>query len=407
MNSHTSSTSATAKKSLKQDRYDQPDFYAIDDLLTEEHKLIRSSVRDFVKREISPYIEDWAQNAHFPYEMVKKFGEIGAFGPTLPTEYGCGGLDYISYGIIMQEIERGDSGMRSTASVQGSLVMYPIYKFGSEAQRKKYLPKLASGDWLGCFGLTEPDHGSNPSGMVTNFKDMGDHYLLNGAKMWISNSPKADVAVVWAKNEAGRIHGLIVERGMPGFTTPETHGKWSLRASTTGELVFQDVKVPKENLLPGKNGLGAPMMCLDSARYGIAWGAIGAAMDCYDSAKRYAIERIQFGKPIGSFQLIQKKLAEMLTEITKAQLLNWRLGTLMNEGKATTPQISLAKRNSVHTALEIAREARQIHGGMGITGEYPIMRHMMNLESVVTYEGTHDIHLLILGNHITGIPAFA
>jgi glutaryl-CoA dehydrogenase len=407
MNSHTSSTSATAKKSLKQDRYDQPDFYAIDDLLTEEHKLIRSSVRDFVKREISPYIEDWAQNAHFPYEMVKKFGEIGAFGPTLPTEYGCGGLDYISYGIIMQEIERGDSGMRSTASVQGSLVMYPIYKFGSEAQRKKYLPKLASGEWLGCFGLTEPDHGSNPSGMVTNFKDMGDHYLLNGAKMWISNSPKADVAVVWAKNEAGRIHGLIVERSMPGFSTPETHGKWSLRASTTGELVFQDVKVPKENLLPGKNGLGAPMMCLDSARYGIAWGAIGAAMDCYDSAKRYAIERIQFGKPIGSFQLIQKKLAEMLTEITKAQLLNWRLGTLMNEGKATTPQISLAKRNSVHTALEIAREARQIHGGMGITGEYPIMRHMMNLESVVTYEGTHDIHLLILGNHITGIPAFA
>jgi glutaryl-CoA dehydrogenase len=307
----------------------------------------------------------------------------------------------------MQEIERGDSGMRSTASVQGSLVMYPIYKFGSEEQRKKYLPKLASGEWLGCFGLTEPDHGSNPSGMVTNFKDMGDHYLLNGAKMWISNSPKADVAVVWAKNEAGRIHGLIVERGMPGFSTPETHGKWSLRASATGELVFDNVKVPKENLLPNKNGLGAPMMCLDSARYGIAWGAIGAAMDCYDSARRYAVERIQFGKPIGSFQLVQKKLAEMLTEITKAQLLNWRLGVLMNEGKATTAQISLAKRNNVHTALEIAREARQIHGGMGITGEYPLMRHMMNLESVVTYEGTHDIHLLILGHHVTGIPAFS
>lgn len=339
--------------------------------------------------------------------MVKKFGEIGAFGPTIPQQYGGGGLDYISYGILMQEIERGDSGMRSTASVQGSLVMYPIYKFGSEAQRKKYLPKLASGEWLGCFGLTEPDHGSNPSGMVTNFKDMGDHYLLNGAKMWISNSPRADVAVVWAKNEEGRIHGLIVERGMPGFTTPETHGKWSLRASATGELVFHDVKVPKENLLPGKNGLGAPMMCLDSARYGIAWGAIGAAMDCYDSARRYAAERIQFGKPIASFQLVQKKLAEMLTEITKAQLLNWRLGILMNEGKATTQQISLAKRNNVQVALEIAREARQIHGGMGITGEYPIMRHMMNLESVVTYEGTHDIHLLILGNQITGIPAFA
>lgn len=397
---------ALAKKSLKQDRYEQPDFYAIDNLLTEEHKLIRSSIREFVKKEITPYVEDWAQRAHFPYEIVRKFGEIGAFGPTLPPQYGCGGLDYISYGIIMQEIERGDSGMRSTASVQGSLVMYPIYKFGSEAHRKKYLPKLASGEWLGCFGLTEPDHGSNPSGMVTNFKDRGDHYLLNGAKMWISNSPKADVAVVWAKNEAGRIHGLIVERGMPGFTTPETHGKWSLRASATGELVFHDVKVPKENLLPGKSGLGAPMMCLDSARYGIAWGAIGAAMDCYDAARRYAAERIQFGKPIASFQLVQKKLAEMLSEITKAQLLNWRLGTLMNEGKASTAQISLAKRNNVNVALEIAREARQIHGGMGITGEYPIMRHMMNLESVLTYEGTHDIHLLILGNHITGIPSF-
>ncbi len=402
-----SASSATkAKKSQKQDTYDHPDFYAIDSLLTEEHKLIRSSIRDFVKKEISPYIEDWAQRAHFPYEIVKKFGDIGAFGPTVPQQYGGGGLDYISYGILMQEIERGDSGMRSTASVQGSLVMYPIYKFGDEAQRKKYLPKLASGEWLGCFGLTEPDHGSNPSGMVTNFKDSGDHYVLNGAKMWISNSPKADVAVVWAKDEQGRIHGLVVERGMEGFSTPETHGKWSLRASATGELVFDNVKVPKANLLPGKSGLGAPLMCLDSARYGIAWGAIGAAMDCYESARKYAAERIQFGKPIASFQLIQKKLAEMLTEITKAQLLNWRLGVLMNEGKGTTQQISLAKRNNVQVALEIAREARQIHGGMGITGEYPIMRHMMNLESVVTYEGTQDIHLLILGNEITGIPAF-
>ncbi len=395
-----------ARKSLKQDTFEHPDFYNIDDLLTEEHKLIRQTMRQFVKKEISPYIEDWAQNAHFPYEIVKKFGEVGAFGPTIPTEYGGGGLDYISYGLIMQEIERGDSGMRSTASVQGSLVMYPIYKFGSETQRKKYLPKLASGEWLGCFGLTEPDHGSNPAGMVTNFKDNGDHYLLNGAKMWISNSPKADVAVVWAKNEEGRIHGLIVEQGMEGFTTPETHGKWSLRASTTGELVFDNVKVPKENLLTGKSGLGAPLMCLDSARYGIAWGAIGAAMDCYESARKYAMERIQFGKPIASFQLVQKKLSEMLTEITKAQLLNWRLGTLMNEGKGVTAQISLAKRNNVQVALEIAREARQIHGGMGITGEYPIMRHMMNLESVITYEGTHDIHLLILGNAITGIAAF-
>lgn len=397
---------AKARKSQKQDAFDHPDFYGIDDLLTEEQKLVRGSIRDFVKKEISPYIEEWAQNAHFPYEIVKKFGEIGAFGPTIPIEYGGGGLDYISYGLIMQEIERGDSGMRSTASVQGSLVMYPIYKFGSEAQKKKYLPKLGSGEWLGCFGLTEPDFGSNPGGMSTNFQDMGDHYLLNGAKMWISNSPKADLAVVWAKNEEGRIHGLVVERGMEGFSTPETHGKWSLRASTTGELVFDNVKVPKENLLPAKSGLGAPLMCLDAARYGIAWGALGAAMDCYESARRYAMERIQFGKPIASFQLVQKKLAEMLTEITKAQLLVWRLAVLMNDGKGTTPQISLAKRNNVHMALEIAREARQIHGAMGITGEYPLMRHMMNLESVITYEGTHDIHLLILGNHITGIPSF-
>lgn len=394
------------RKSLKQDVFEHPDFYRLDDLFTEEQKLIRGSIREFVKKEISPYIEDWAQDAHFPYDIVKKFGEIGAFGPTIPSQYGGGGLDYISYGLIMQEIERGDSGMRSTASVQGSLVMYPIYKFGSEEQRRKYLPKLGAGEWLGCFGLTEPDYGSNPGGMVTNFKDMGDHFLLNGAKMWISNSPKADLAVVWAKNEQGRIHGLIVERGSKGFSTPETHGKWSLRASTTGELVFDNVKVPKENLLPGKSGLGAPMMCLDAARYGIAWGAVGAAMDCYESARRYAMDRIQFGKPIASFQLVQKKLSEMLTEITKAQLLNWRLGVLMNEGKGSTAQISLAKRNNVNMALEIAREARQIHGAMGITGEYPLMRHMMNLESVITYEGTHDIHLLILGNHITGIPAF-
>ncbi|MBN3519382.1 acyl-CoA dehydrogenase family protein [Algoriphagus lutimaris] len=398
--------SKSTQKTQKQDLFEGVDFLQIDDLLTEEHLLIRSSMRDFVKKEISPYIEDWAQNAHFPSEIVKKFGDVGAFGPQIPLEYGGGGLDYISYGLIMQEIERGDSGMRSTASVQGSLVMYPIYKFGSEEQRKKYLPKLASGEYLGCFGLTEPDHGSNPSGMVTNFKDMGDHYLLNGAKMWISNSPEADIAVVWAKNEEGRIHGLIVERGMEGFTTPTTHNKWSLRASCTGELVFDNVRVPKENLLPNKSGLGAPLMCLDSARFGIAWGAIGAAMDCYDSARKYALERIQFDKPIASFQLVQKKLAEMLTEITKAQLLAWKVGKMMNEGKAKTVHISMAKRNNVEMALQIAREARQIHGGMGITGEYPIMRHMMNLESVITYEGTHDIHLLILGNEITGIPAF-
>jgi len=401
-----STLNGTVKKRNFVDEFESPDFYQLDDLLTEEHKLIRASVRDFVKKEITPFIEDWAERNHFPQEIVKKFGEVGAFGPTLPIEYGCGGLDHISYGLIMQEIERGDSGMRSTASVQGSLVMYPIYAFGSETQRKKYLPKLASGEMLGCFGLTEPNHGSNPSGMETRFVDKGDHYLLNGAKMWISNAPKADVAVVWAKDETDRIHGLIVERGMEGFSTPETHGKWSLRASCTGELVFSDVKVPKENLLPGKSGLGAPMKCLDKARYGIAWGAIGAAMDCYDSARRYSLERIQFDKPIGGFQLTQKKLAEMLTEITKAQLLNWKLGVMMENGTATTQQISMAKRNSVEVALNVARESRQIHGGMGITGEYPMMRHMMNLESVVTYEGTHDIHLLILGAEITGIPAF-
>ncbi|MCR6638872.1 MAG: acyl-CoA dehydrogenase family protein [Sporocytophaga sp.] len=383
-----------------------PDYYQIDDLLTDEQKLVRGAIRDFVNKEIMPIIEDCAQKAYFPEYIVKKFGEVGAFGPTIPQEYGGGGLDYISYGLMMQEIERGDSGMRSTASVQGSLVMFPIFKYGSEEQKKKYLPKLASGEFLGCFGLTEPDHGSNPSAMVTNFKDMGDHYLLNGAKMWITNSPKANIAVVWAKNEEGRIKGLIVERGMEGFTTPETHHKWSLRASITGELVFDNVKVPKENLLPHGDGLSGPLRCLDSARYGIAWGAIGAAMDCYETARKYSIERHQFGKPIAGFQLTQRKLAEMITEITKAQLLAWRLGTLKNEGKATTPQISMAKRNNVHMAITIAREARQILGGMGITGEFPIMRHMMNLESVLTYEGTHDIHLLITGSDITGISAF-
>lgn len=393
-------------RSLKQDLYVSPDFYQIDDLLTDEHILIRNSVQDWVKREISPIIEDCCQRNIFPNHIIQGMADVGAFGPQLPVEYGCGGLDYISYGLIMQEIERGDSGMRSTASVQGSLVMYPIYKFGSEEQKMKYLPKLAKGELMGCFGLTEPDHGSNPGGMVTNYKDGGDHVILNGAKLWISNSPFADIAVVWAKDENGVVHGLIVERGMEGFTTPETHNKWSLRASATGELVFDNVKVPKENILPGVTGLKGPLTCLNSARYGISWGAVGAAMDCYDSAVRYAKERHQFGRPIGGFQLQQKKLAEMLTEITKAQLLCWRLGNLMNQGKATPAQISLAKRNNVDMALHIAREARQMFGGMGITGEYPIMRHMMNLESVITYEGTHDIHLLILGMEITGENAF-
>ncbi len=390
------------------DKFEYHDYYLMDELLTDEHKLIRDTVRQWVKKEVSPIIEDHAQRAEFPQHLVKQLGDIGCFGPTIPTEYGGGGMDQISYGMMMMELERCDSGLRSTASVQGSLVMYPIYTYGSEEQRKKYLPKLASGEWLGCFGLTEPNHGSDPGSMVTHIKDAGDgkNVILNGAKMWISNAPFSQVAVVWAKDEEGVIRGIIVERGMEGFTTPTTHGKWSLRASATGELVFADVKVPKENILPNVKGLKGPLGCLSSARYGIAWGALGAALDCYDTALRYSKERIQFGKPIGQFQLTQKKLAEMITEITKAQLLTWRLGVLKNEGRATPAQISMAKRNNVNMAIQIAREARQILGGMGITGEFSIMRHSMNLESVITYEGTHDIHLLITGMDVTGLNAF-
>lgn len=391
---------------MSKDQFQSHDYYLMDELFSDEHKLIRETTRAWVKKDVSPIIEEHYENATFPIHIIKGLAEIGGFGPYIPIEYGGAGLDQIAYGIIMQELERCDSGLRSTSSVQSSLVMYPIWKFGSEEQAKKYLPKLASGEMIGCFGLTEPDFGSNPGGMITNFKDGGDHYILNGAKMWISNAPFADIAVVWAKDENDRIKGLIVERGMEGFETPEMHGKHSLRASATGELIFNNVKVPKENLLPNKDGLGAPLMCLDSARYGIAWGAIGAAMDCYDSALRYSKERIQFGKPIASFQLVQKKLAEMITEITKAQLLTFRLGQLRDEGRATSAQISMAKRNNVDMAVKIAREARQIHGAMGIMNEYSVMRHMANLESVLTYEGTHDIHLLITGMDVTGIPAF-
>ena len=393
-------------KKAKEDRYQAHDYYNVDALLSDEHKMARDAVRDWVKKEVSPIIEDYANRHECPVYLMKGLGEIGAFGPSLPAKYGGGGMDEIAYGVIMQELERGDSGIRSMASVQGSLVMYPIYRYGSEEQRMKYLPKLATGEMIGCFGLTEPDHGSDPGSMVTNVVDDGDAYILNGAKMWITNSPIADIAVVWAKREDGKIIGMIVEKGMEGFTAPEIHGKWSLRASVTGELVFDNVRVPKENVLPEALGLRAPLSCLSKARYGIAWGALGAAMDCYDSALRYSQERVQFGKPIGQFQLTQKKLAEMITDITKAQLLLWRLGTLADEGKASAAQISMAKRDVVDMALRIAREARQIHGGMGITGEYPIMRHMMNLESVVTYEGTHDIHLLITGMDITGFNAF-
>jgi glutaryl-CoA dehydrogenase len=388
------------------DRFEAHDYYLMDELLTDEHKLIRETARAWVKKEVTPVVEEACQTTTFQKQWVKGLAEIGAFGPYIPVEYGGAGLDQISYGLLMQELERGDSGLRSTASVQSSLVMYPIYTFGSEEQKRKYLPKLGAGEMLGCFGLTEPDFGSNPSGMITNIKDKGDHYLLNGAKMWISNAPFADIAVVWAKDDAGDIRGMVIERGMEGFTTPETHGKWSLRASATGELVFSNVKVPKANIFPNVKGLKGPLSCLNSARYGISWGVIGAAMDCYDSALRYSKERIQFGRPIGGFQLTQKKLAEMITEITKAQLLTWRLGVLKNENRATPAQISMAKRNNVNMAVQIAREARQIHGGMGITGEFPIMRHMMNLESVITYEGTHDIHLLITGMDVTGLNAF-
>ena len=386
--------------------YTPPDYYLVDELLTDEHKIIRSAIRDWVNKSVKPIIEDANQEHRFPVHLIKEMGELGIFGPFLPEKYGCAGLDHISYGLIMTELERGDSGIRSAASVQTSLVMYPIYKFGNEEQRKKYLPQLASGEIIGAFGLTEPNHGSDPSGMTTKIKDKGDHYLLNGAKMWITNASICDIAVVWAKDEKGVIKGLIVEKGMEGFTAPETFHKWSLRASVTGELVFEDVKIPKENVLPDIKGLKGPLMCLNSARYGIAWGAIGAAMDCYDTALRYAKERYQFKKPIAAFQLTQKKLAEMLTEITKAQLLVWRVGTLRNDNRATPAQISMAKRNNVKMALDVARESRQILGAMGITGDFPIMRHIMNLESVITYEGTHDIHLLITGEDITGIEAF-
>lgn len=388
------------------DLFTGSDYFQVEELWSEEHRLIQGSIRAWVKKEVSPIINEYAQKAEFPKHLIPGLGEIGAFGPTIPKKFGGLGLDYIAYGIIMQELERGDSGIRSTASVQGSLVMFPIHEFGSDYQKYKYLPKLATGEWMGCFGLTEPDHGSNPGGMTTHFTDHDDYVLLNGSKMWISNAPFADIALVWAKDENGIIRGIIVERGMEGFTSPETHNKWSLRASATGELVFDSVKIPKENILPLVKGLKGPLSCLNSARFGISWGAIGAAMDCYDTALRYAKERIQFGKPIAGFQLQQKKLAEMVTEITKAQLMVWRLGVLKNEGRATPAQISMAKRNSVQMASQIAREARQILGGMGITGDYPIMRHMMNLESVLTYEGTHDIHLLITGLDITGMDAF-
>ncbi len=382
------------------------DYYLIEDLLSEEHKLIRQSVNEWVNRKIKPVIDDYAQKHEYPESSIRELGELGVLGSFIPEKYGGSGFDQIAYGLMMQELEAGDSAIRSTASVQTSLVMYPIYEFGSEAQKQKYLPKLASGEHIGCFGLTEPNHGSDPGAMESRIVKKEGYYLLNGAKMWITNSPIADIAVVWAKDEEGIVRGLIVEKGMKGFSAPEIKNKWSLRASLTGELVFDNVKIPEENILPNIKGLKGPMMCLNSARYGIAWGAIGAAIDCYETAIQYTAERKQFKRSLNSFQLTQKKLAEMLTEITKAQLLAWRLGVLKNENRATPAQISMAKRNNVEMALEIARTSRQMLGAMGIVGDYPIMRHMMNLESVITYEGTHDIHLLITGMDISGVPAF-
>jgi len=350
---------------------DKVDYFDIESFLTEEQRAIRDAVRQWVRTRLAPIIDDYAQRAECPTHLIPEMAQLGLFGPFIPEEYGGAGLDYISYGLMMQELEAGDSGIRSMASVQGSLVMYPIWKFGSEEQRRKYLPRLASGEMMGCFGLTEPNHGSNPAGMETHFYEEGDYYVVTGSKMWISNAPFADIAIVWAKDPEGVIRGLIVERGMEGFSTPEIHRKWSLRASATGEIVLDRVRVPKENLLPGVKGLKGPLSCLNSARYGISWGAIGAAIDCYRTAVQYSLERKQFGKPIAAFQLTQKKLAEMLTEITKAQLLALRLGQLMNEGRATPSQISMAKRNNVAMALEVARTARQILGGMGTSATTP------------------------------------
>lgn len=382
------------------------DFLQLSDLYTPEQMMIKKATADFVSSRILPTIEEDFANENFPKSRFKEMGELGLLGPFVEEKYGGISADFTTYGIIMQELEKGDSGLRSAASVQGSLVMYPIWAYGTEEQKLKYLPKLASGEWVGCFGLTEPDFGSNPNGMQTRLSSKNGRLVLNGSKLWITNAPFADVAVVWAKNEEDRIVGVIVEAGMAGFATPTIHNKWSLRASHTGELVFDDVEIPQSHILPKRTGLSAPLKCLDSARFGISWGVIGAAICCYEAAVKYAEERVQFGKPIGGFQLTQEKLADMLTAITQAQLVAFRVAQLKNEGKATSTQISMAKRNNVGMALKVARDSRQILGAMGITSEYPIMRHMMNLESVITYEGTNEIHTLILGKHITGISAF-
>jgi glutaryl-CoA dehydrogenase len=380
------------------------DLYDLDPLLSDEEKMVRQTVREFVDQELLPVIREAWEEGKLPKSLIPKIAEMGLLGATLQG-YGCAGMNNVAYGLCMQELERGDSGVRSFASVQSGLVMYPIHAFGSEAQKDKFLPRLQRAELIGCFGLTEPDFGSNPGGMKTRAVKKGDRWILNGNKMWITNSPLAHVAVVWAKVDE-QVHGFIVERGMKGFETPEIKGKLSLRASDTGEIVLRDCEVPEENRLPGVQGLKSALACLNQARYGIAWGAVGAAMGCYEEALDYAKQRVQFTKPIAGYQLVQRKLVEMATEITKAQLLCLQLGRLKDQGKSTFVQVSIAKRNNVHQALEIARDARDILGGNGILNEYSAMRHMCNLESVYTYEGTHDIHTLIIGEHITGLAAY-
>src|SRR5699024_9154597 len=382
------------------------DYFKINDLLSSDQKLLIASVQDFVLKEVYPHVDRLAQAHHPIPELIKNLGELGVLGPFIPSEYGGAGLDYLSYGLIMQELEAGDSAVRSAASVQSSLVMFPIFEFGSDEQKKKYLPGLASGDLVGAFGLTEPDHGSDPSSMGTRLTTTKGGYYLNGSKSWITNGGSCDVAIVWARDELGKVRGVLLDKGMEGFDQKEITNKWSLRASETGQLFFDQVFIAEDQLLPKVNSMKGPLSCLNSARFGIAWGAIGAAIDCYETALKYALERKQFGKPIASYQLQQKKFAEMLTEITKGQLLAYRLAELKDRGIATPTQISMAKRNNVKMALDVARESRQILGAIGIMGEFSIMRHMMNLESVITYEGTHDIHLLITGQDITGFNAF-